>query len=286
MKENLITANEFVATRETGREEDGASPLLNENIGDKDHIDIQSDGDSHQDGNLPFKPSRNSARRKRLSALEDRILCVHLDGIYDKSAGFNDLEGTDRRMALLLQNCSAVEVFLATMVYRRIKQYRCDCEAYSDDEFDAEEVESCELHGIVDSSDRLVNLNLESNWKSHFSGIIKTLNYSSTHNLKFLIVWPKQDSLKFYCRFGLSSLIGRMESSFRSTCSNTRGRERLNEELRDLVTALSQETPSLTQSQNYNFYSRLLRQCTRLQACHEGLEVLKMLAQNLGNKLP
>ena len=89
--------------------------------------------------------------------------------------------------------------------------------SYSDDDC-CEDEASYDLMGIVDSQRKVVNLNLNLNWKSHFSGVNGTSfnDSNGTTIIKehtFLIVWPKQDSFNLYCRFGLGSLIEQIETS-------------------------------------------------------------------------
>ena len=222
------------------------------------------------------------------SSIEEKLLYFHMEGEYEKRITFRDLSGRDQKIALLLQNCPFLEVVVGTVVVIRSENEssnnECPFAEYLREEEGVDE-NDYQLRGLVDSCDRSINLTFQVDGDKHFSGCGKDFKdaarSSPNDEFKILIVWPKHNTFNFLCRFGLSSLIHRIESSIELFEEKRENPEKQRGELRQLVAALNGG-----KCPNYSDCVRLLRLCSRLNASQEGLVVLEMLGQSLGKKLP
>lgn len=224
--------------------------------------DPQVDGD--------FEPRNPSS-----IALERKILYFCMEGEYENCTTFHNLEGRDRRIALLLRSCLFLEVFLGK-VSRKMRY------AYHEDSSDDEGGDKFKLKELVDSWGRTISLTFELDSEKHFSGfgqeLIDAAECSTGNHFKVLIVCPKHNTFNFLCHFGLPSLVCRIESSHEN-------KENQRRELHELVAVCSQENAIRALSPKYGTCVRLLQLCTRLNASQEGLAVLKMLGKSLGKGL-
>lgn len=77
--------------------------------------------------------------------------------------------------------------------------------------------------------------------------------------------------------------MGRMESSLEIAKNDQKTRERLIQELKELVMIWSRGISTSIENYNVSRALRLLRLCARLEAIDGCLAVLKVLGQSLGN---
>ena len=255
------------------------------------------------------------------SALEDNVLFFVLEEKYgENNLTFNRLRGNDRNLALLLHSCPFLDVHLAqvTLKSRNVE--------YNGMSRTATEQGSNEISRWIDSTDTVMKLSMDINWKNQRVGPWRnllssrnsepdrvetapvseeddgTLDYMTTllnymqpnrHGRvvpmkrtqyffrSVLVIWPRQKSSSIYCRYGLPSLLDRIE------------REATRDKLEEIISFCCVE-PQLAWKyvrdplrcndelllKKGELTTRLVRLCINLQAREEGLDLLKILGDS------
>ena len=231
----------------------------------------------------------------KVSCQKDVLFFVLQEKYEENEISFTSLRGKDKDLAHLLQNCHFLDVHLAMV--------KCNFFHYSSS--NVNELKSAEASRWVDSNDVVRNLNLKKlNWKNQRVGSNRNFlatyrqlreNSQTTKNYGFvmrqndfyhciLVIWPKHQSVNMYCRYGIHSLLDRLESSLRSSHKWTEeDRKEIQEDLGKIISFCCAEPHQVWKrnapptKRKGEFTLRLLRLCTALRAREEGLALLKML---------
>ncbi len=215
--------------------------------------------------------------------------------------GFSGLKGKDKDLSQIFQYCSFVERSLAVITQiTKITSRDCqrdylNCQSYRNLKFSSPPY----ISRWEDSEGISRNLSIDINWKKQCVGRdLPTMDYdelnqfsdddidyncgeitTSEESVKhfILVIWPKQNSFKFYCRYGLDSLLGRMECNK----SVIRLRQKTKNELNKTISYCCSD-PRMwswqTRLAEGELTERLLRLCIDLRAREEGLALLKNLS--------
>ena len=105
-----------------------------------------------------------------------------------------------------------------------------------------------------------------------------------------LVIWPKHQSFRMYCRYGINSLLDDMENALSSSSSmqTEKIRHELIGDLKKMISFCCAEPQRAWSEENLqdkgkgDLTLRLLRLCIALRAREEGLALLNILGSNFG----
>ena len=268
------------------------------------------------------------------SASKEDVLYFVLQEKYDPNTfKFDLLRGKDRNLALLLQSCPFLEVQLAmvTLTGENIESF-CRGGFWGISHPRSESL-STEISRWMDSNDVSRNLTLGIDWYEQRVGPIRKLlstdgvpdrmdrerrgeeendedeeddseededddeisvNRTQHFHNYILVIWPKHQTFQMYCRYGIHSLLDRMERKLGSASSSQAGnvRQEIVRELQKIISFCCTE-PRKAWSEEWEEWDedddkkkgkltlRLLRLCTALRAREEGLALLKILGSDI-----
>lgn len=242
---------------------------------------------------------------------EDLLYFVLQEEYDENDFGFHRLRGKDQDLAQIFQYCVFLETHLAVISQTVLTTNRdlrgerhshnwCNCTPY-------ERVKSStKISRWEDSEGMSRKLSIGINWKKQCVGPRRNLPESdfevtdeeevsgyieevchvcetttSEECIKhfILVIWPKHQTFRLYCRYGLHSLLESIEvkSSSRWLKENT---QKAIEDLRKLISFCCSDPQNMwnqTQSRKGELTERLLRLCVDLRAREEGLALLKIL---------
>ena len=250
------------------------------------------------------------------NALHEDVLFFVLEEKYLRNdLMFRRLRGKDRDLAHLLQCCQFLDVHLAvvthknTLITKERSKGASSSSNASDGAKEVKESSSFKISRWIDSEDISKNLRVEFNFEKQLIGPQRNLwtsdgikpdkkktiyiQHDCDCKLKIkehifyhavLVIWPKHQSFRMYCNYGLGSLLNCMESSLGSTPPNLQEqvRGKVAEDLRKIITCCCTK-PVLVWMQWAKsmgigeLTARLLQMCTTLQLREEGLALLNML---------
>jgi hypothetical protein len=236
-----------------------------------------------------------------------------LEEKYEESDfGFRQLRGKDRDAAQLFQCCGFLDVHLAVVtetvttirVVPNSKTDWCDCHAYK------KVKSSNKISRWLDSEDISRKLRIDINWKEQCVGPSRKLPTKSskkidskdrhytcgeecygsgdtTANEKYIqhfimVIWPKRESFRMYCRYGLHALLEKME--FKSSTRWLKERvQKATGDLRKVISFCSSDPWHMWNQTGFGkgeVAERLLRLCIDFRAREEGLALLKLLSED------
>lgn len=266
-------------------------------------------------------------------ALEDNVLFFVLEEKYGENAlAFKNLKGNDRNLAHLLQSCPFLDVHLVQVVLKSENmEYngmsRTATEARSNkishwiDSNDVIRKLSLDInwkdqrvgpyrdmfHPGNSSPDKEIRVRATDeddvsaldymtmllNFMQPNHGPVVPVRRKSYYFRSAMVIWPKQQSTKIYCRHGLSSLLDQLEKSTSSAELMEEVKQSVLEKLEEIVSfccvephkAWKYTEDRMCGTKQYlmkkgELTNRLLGLCTTLQAHEEGLNLLKMLGKS------
>ena len=106
-----------------------------------------------------------------------------------------------------------------------------------------------------------------------------------------LVIWPKHQSFRMYCRYGIHSLLDGMENALSSSSSiqAEKNRHEITGDLKKMISFCCAEPQRAWSEENLqdkgkgDLTLRLLRLCIALRAREEGLALLNILGSNFGS---
>ena len=206
----------------------------------------------------PWIPKRTIEKETR----QIEPLFFVLERKYEESdLGFHRLQGADQDLAHLLKYCLYLDVHLAMVTENHESKTK--------------------ISRWIDSNDAKINLNVvEFDWEKQCVGPIGNLLKLEQNYRTILVIWPKHESLKMYCRHGLDSFLDRMIISLNWSClcEQQNSREKAVEKLDNIISfCCDHPTQVWTDTKNGDLALKMLRLCTSLGAREEGLALLKVL---------
>ena len=265
---------------------------------------------------IPWIPDQQVA----INAKKEDILFFILEEKYEENKlAFHRLRGKDKKLAQLLGCCPFLDVHLAMVTHEKtVTHYYgegldelSDTEDYDDEGI--KETSEYKYSRWIDSTGVERNLRLELNLMEQYVGPNRNLLTSNALkpdkkqqvstderdemdiNKQFfyhgvLMIWPKHQTTDFYCRYGLESLLDRMETLLKASNNLEEIREDMIEDLKNIISHCCTE-PALVWNkwtapamEDGELTLRLLRLCTALNAREEGLALLKVLGEDFAKK--
>ena len=256
------------------------------------------------------QPADSQAENKAKTKKEDVLFFV-LEGKYkENNFALHHLQGRDQYLAQLLRCCPFLDVHFA-MVTRKItitQSYGEGLGELSDSEDDGtKETSEYKFSRWMDSTGVARNLKVQLDVNEQYVGPNCNLltsseknepdkteegpyNHEMTTEKKYfyhhvLTIWPRHQSLDFYCLYDFESLLDRMETFLKSVLPSRQNDIHVSEDLRKIISYCSSD-PDLVWDKwaarmgNGELTCRLLRLCTVLNAPEEGLVLLKVIADN------
>ena len=181
----------------------------------------------------------------------------------------------------------------------------------SDDEETRMRNEDCtRISHWINSNDIECSLDLELDWENQCVGSIRNLltssgiePYDTSVSINYydetpiykrhyrhaiLVIWPKNETLKMYWRYGLSSLLDRMGVSLNSTRRGEEdARKIVTQNLSEIISFCSEDPAKVwmkSAQKKGELTLKLLLLCITLQAREEGLALLKILGSDFGSQ--
>ena len=260
----------------------------------------------------PWIPPKDPGESEEKTREVDPLFFV-LKGKYEETdLAFSRLQGADQDLAYLLKYCSFLEVHLA-MVKTTIateSHVSNKCADYNHGQF--RETQITKISRWIDSNDAKISLDVEFDWEKQCVGPIGSLlkpngnrpdeesavfckggcvapNRQKHYHNTILVIWPKRETLKMYCRHGLDSFLNRMTISLNSCylCRLQDAREKAVKDLRKIISFCCDQPIQVwtkPTAKKGELTLKLLRLCTFLRAREEGLALLKILGTDFGPK--
>ena len=224
----------------------------------------------------------------------------------ERTLSFHRLQGEDRKLAHILQCSSFLEVHLALVKTTITTESHISNKCTDYNHGKIREKQNSKISKWMDSNDTKINLDVEFDWEKQCVGPIGNLlkqngnrpDKESTvlckggcvtpicqkqYHFSILVIWPKHESLKIYCRHGLDSFLDHMEISLNSSRGQQDAREKAVQDLRKIISFCCEQPVKVwtkPDAKKGKLTLKLLRLCTSLGAREEGLALLKILGSD------
>ena len=222
----------------------------------------------------------------------------------DRDLSFHRLQGSDRKLSQILRCSLFLEMHLAMVKTTVTTEMHTANNCYDYNYGQVSETQSTKISRWIDSNDAEISLDLEFDWEKQCVGSIGNLLktngtrpdeksifcnrgcitpiHQKHYHHSILVIWPKRESLKMYCRHGLDSFLDRMEISLNGQHDV---REKAVQDLRQVISFCCDQPIQVWMkpgTMKGELTLKLLRLCTSLGARQEGLAVLKFLGSDFG----
>ena len=224
----------------------------------------------------------------------------------ERTLSFHRLQGEDRKLAHILQCSSFLEVHLALVKTTITTESHISNKCTDYNHGKIREKQNSKISKWIDSNNTKINLDVEFDWEKQCVGPIGNLlkpngnrpDKESTvlckggcvtpicqkqYHFSILVIWPKHESLKIYCRHGLDSFLDHMEISLNSSRGQQDAREKAVQDLRKIISFCCEQPVKVwtkPDAKKGKLTLKLLRLCTSLGAREEGLALLKILGSD------
>lgn len=277
---------------------------LNRNLMD-DSLQIPSKIELYDSANncLRHEEEPHLSLYSEKTLMQDVFFFVLEEQYGEKDVPFHRLRGNDFILSQLLLNCPFIDVHIATVTHKR---FRLLDKIKSNDESnsvskkdrlitvsswkDSENISTdynIKLnpdHQCVGPIRNLLTLDKPDRLEVIFLGDEKCENQIEEQNFfrRVLVIWPKEESFRISCSFGLNSLLDRMEISLNLALPESIDdvRQNVTRDLKNVIVLGSADPRMLwvrAGMEKGELTLRLLRMCIRLEAREEGLALLKLL---------
>jgi hypothetical protein len=246
---------------------------------------------------------------------EDLLYFVLKEKYEENFFGFSALRGKDRDLAQIFQYCVLLDKHLAVVTQSVVTTERstrgdvnshhwCECQPYN-------AVKSTnKISRWEDNNGISRKLSIDINWKKQCVGPQRNLPTSDYEKTDFeagfrdfepddgegcgvcekttsekcikhfiLVIWPKHQTFRLYCHYGLNSLLNTMEVNK----SIIRLIEKTKLDLKKTISVCSSDPRKMLSQKGFKdgeLTLRLLRLCVELRACEEGLSLLKIISSD------
>lgn len=271
-------------------------------------------GDSFEDIGSHPEANPHLSLYSEKTLMNDVLFFVLEEQYGEKDVPFHRLRGNDFILAQLLLHCSFIDVHMATVTHKRFQSIN---KIKTEDLMQNVAGKDIKLSCWKDSENVSRDYDIKLNPDHQCVGPIRNLETFDTPDRvqvisvdvgkcdiefeeqyffrRVLVIWPKHESFRISCSFGLNSVVDRMEYSLNLSIPKVKNdvRNIVTQDLKTLISYGCVE-PRLLWSRSGmekgEFTSRLLRLCIRLEAREEGLALLKLLgldfaedSQGVGN---
>lgn len=271
-----------------------------------DLLNTPSKIDPAKIGSYPEDKESHLSLYSEKTLMNDVLFFVLEEQYGEKDVPFHRLRGNDLILAQLLLHCPFIDVHIATVTHKRFQLLN---KIKSDDWLQnvAEKNPTITISSWKDSENVSRDYDIKLDQDHQCVGPIRNLTTFDTADRievvsfgvgkceveieekyffrRVLVIWPKEESFRISCSFGLNSVLDRMENSLNLSIPKLKEdvRQSLTQDLKNLISFGCIEPLKLwarSGMEKGEFTLRLLRLCIRLEAREEGLALLKLLSSD------